>query len=440
MVRTTVQKYGGSSLRDAASVCRAADEAVSAWRAGRRVVVVVSAMGQATDQLLGLARQASPDPDAQELDVLLSTGERASAALMALAIRARGVPARSLSGPAAGVRTVGSHGRAHIVGVDTHRILAELAAGQLVVVAGFQGADQTTGSVTTIGRGGSDATATALAGALQAHVCEIRTDVDGVHTADPQHVPQADRLAQLSYDEVYELARAGARVLMPQCVRYAGVAGIPLHVRTATGASQGTWVDGDTLRHTEAGERRPQVIGLAHLDDQAEYVITGLPGQPEARAALLTALEDAAISPAVISWNAATRASRVNLSFVAAQEDGPAAVAALEALGPAGEHDGIRRTTPLGRLTAVGTALRSCPSLLPGLLKKLYEHGIEARRWEARDNRVTVLCPPERTVDALIVAHDALMTKDGDTVLDLSDRSRKNAEKDVPAVGWRDAG
>ncbi|WP_161500340.1 aspartate kinase [Streptomyces antimycoticus] len=440
MVRITVQKYGGSSLCDATSVCRAADEAVSAHRAGRRVVVVVSAMGQTTDRLLSLARLAGPDPDAQELDVLLGTGERASAALMALAIRARGVPARSFSGPTAGVVTSGSHGRARIVDVDTQPIRADLSAGQLVVVAGFQGADQATGCVTTIGRGGSDATATALAAALQAHVCEIRTDVDGVHTADPQHVPQSGRLARLSYDEVYELARAGARILMPQCVRYAQIAGIPLHVRTATGASQGTWVDGDIHRHSEAGERRPQVIGLAHLNDQAQYVITGLPDQPEARAALLTALEEATVSPAMISWNSATRAGRVNLSFVAAQEDRPATAAVLEALGPAGEHDDIQYTAPLGRLTAVGTSLRSCPSLLPGLMKKLYEHGIEARRWEVRDNRVTVLCPPGRTVDALIVAHDALMTDHGAMALGLPDRSSEDAEADVPAVGWRDAG
>src|SRR4051812_7124261 len=237
-----VQKYGGSSVADAEKIKRVAERIVEARRQGNDVVVVVSAMGDATDELLDLAEQVSPLPPGRELDMLLTAGERISMALLAMAIANLGMVARSFTGSQAGVITNSVHGKARIIDVTPGRIRGALDDGAIAIVAGFQGVSQDTKDITTLGRGGSDTTAVALAAALDAEVCEIYTDVDGVYTADPRLVPTARKLDRVSYEEMLELAASGAKVLMLRCVEYARRYGVPVHVRSSFSANPGTWV------------------------------------------------------------------------------------------------------------------------------------------------------------------------------------------------------
>jgi len=232
-VALVVQKYGGSSVADADGIKRVAQRIVATRKAGNSVVVAVSAMGDTTDDLLDLANQVTPLPPGRELDMLLTAGERISMALLAMAIANLGLEARSFTGSQAGVITDSAHGRARIIDVTPGRIQSALDAGAIPIVAGFQGVSQDSKDITTLGRGGTDTTAVALAAALRAEVCEIYTDVDGVFTADPRIVPQAQRIPQISYEEMLEMAACGAKVLMVRCVEYARRYGIPIHVRSS---------------------------------------------------------------------------------------------------------------------------------------------------------------------------------------------------------------
>ena len=263
-----VQKYGGSSVADAQCIKRVAQRIVATKKAGHDVVVVVSAMGDTTDDLRDLAQQVSPLPPPRELDMLLTAGERISMALLAMAIANLGQAAKSYTGSQAGVLTTSQHGRAKIIDVTPGRIRQALEEGAIAIVAGFQGVSQDTKEITTLGRGASDTTAVALAAALEADVCEIYTDVDGVFTADPRIVPKARRLPQISYEEMLEMAACGAKVLHLRCVEYARRYGVPIHVRSSFSNNPGTWVaDADVVRagargardrRTESRQRRPR--------------------------------------------------------------------------------------------------------------------------------------------------------------------------------------
>jgi aspartate kinase len=237
-----VQKYGGSSVADAEGMKRVAARIVASKRDGNQVVVVVSAMGDTTDELIDLANQVTPIPNGRELDMLLTAGERISMALLAMAISSLGHEARSFTGSQAGVITDSSHGRARIIDVTPGRIQEALNEGAIAIVAGFQGISQDTKDITTLGRGGSDTTAVALAAALDADVCEIYTDVDGVFSADPRVVPSAKKLKSVTYDEMLELAASGAKVLHLRCVEYARRYDLPIHVRSSFSTNEGTWV------------------------------------------------------------------------------------------------------------------------------------------------------------------------------------------------------
>ena len=271
-----VQKYGGSSVADAAGMKRVAARIVASKRAGHDVVVVVSAMGDTTDELIDLAKQITPMPTGRELDMLLTSGERISMALLAMAIGNLGAEARSFTGSQAGVITDSVHGRARIIDVTPGRIVDALKEGAIAIVAGFQGISQDTKDVTTLGRGGSDTTAVALAAALEADVCEIYTDVDGVFSADPRIVPSARKLKSITYDEMLEMAASGAKVLHLRCVEYARRFDLPIHVRSSFSSNEGTWVVKD---RPEGDSDMEQAIisGIAHDRSEAKVTIVGVP-------------------------------------------------------------------------------------------------------------------------------------------------------------------
>lgn len=404
-----VQKYGGTSLADAAMIRHAAAQVVSAHQAGDDTVVVVSAMGSTTDDLLSLAHEVTPRPGHRELDVLLSTGECTSAALLALAIQELGVPACSLSGPAAGIVTDGEFGNARIVDVDPTRIQTELGTGAVVVVTGFQGRCRDTGELTTLGRGGSDATASALAAALGAAVCEVVTDVDGVYTADPRWVSDARRLERLPYEQMLDLARSGARVLMPRCVEHAMAHRVPLHIRSATDSTTGTWVG--PMPAGVAPAERPHkghvIDGLARLPRQSFFTLTVPGDEPAAVTTVVSALAEAGIAPDVSTR--ATAEGRLEMSFLVHEHDASRAEEALEPLRRAHGLDGFQRSEPLGRLSIVGAGLRANPSLTCTLLSALSTAGVEIRDTDLRDHRIAVLCPEDQLTSALVAAHDALV-------------------------------
>ncbi|MFE0020339.1 aspartate kinase [Amycolatopsis sp. NPDC059021] len=405
-----VQKYGGTSLGDSTQVGRVADRIVAAHRSGGPLVVVVSAMGGTTDDLLRLARSVGSPPEGRELDRLLSTGECASAALMTLALQHRDTPACSLTGAEAGIVTDGQPGRARIVDVEPGRIRAELAEGRVVVVAGFQGRAREGGYLTTLGRGGSDATATALAAALRAEVCEVGTDVDGVYTADPRWVPEARLLRHLSYPHMLELARGGAKVLMTRCVEFGMVHQVPLWVRAATGDSPGTWIGRRPPRHAPEFSEHSAVVGLAHLAGQTCYTVAGLADEPEAFANAFAAIVEAGVVPDLTARTAsATRSGGVDLSFVVSEEDVPRADAALADVHRSCDFDQVHRSEKVGKLSVVGTRLRSDPEISATLLRALSAADVAVRRTEIGDGRIVVLCPEEQLVPALAAAHDAFV-------------------------------
>jgi aspartate kinase len=257
-----VQKFGGSSVADAESIKRVAARIAASKRSGQQVVVVVSAMGDTTDELIDLANQVSPIPNGRELDMLLTAGERISMALLAMAISNLGLEARSFTGSQAGIITTSTHGRARVIDVTPGRIQEALREGAIAIVAGFQGVAQDTKDITTLGRGGSDTTAVALAAALDADVCEIYTDVDGVFSADPRIVPTARKLKSVTYEEMLELAASGAKVLHLRCVEYARRFNLPIHVRSSFSNLEGTWVVKD---QPEGGSMEQAIIsGIAH--------------------------------------------------------------------------------------------------------------------------------------------------------------------------------
>ncbi len=298
-----VQKYGGSSVADATSIKRVAQRIVATRKAGHDVVVVVSAMGDTTDELIDLANQVTPLPPPRELDMLLTAGERISMALLAMAIGNLGQEARSFTGSQAGVITDAEHGRAKIIDVTPGRLEAALEAGAVAIVAGFQGVSQTTKDITTLGRGGSDTTAVALATALKADVCEIYTDVDGVFTADPRIVSKAQQIPRLSYEEMLEMAASGAKILHLRCVEYARRNDMPIHVRSSFSDKPGTWVI--SAESVKEGPSMEQAIisGVAHDRSEAKITVVGVPDKVGEAAAVFRALADAQVNIDMIVQN-----------------------------------------------------------------------------------------------------------------------------------------
>ncbi len=374
-----VQKYGGSSVATAERIKRVAERIVAARKGGDDVVVVVSAMGDTTDELLDLANQVSPLPPGRELDMLLTAGERISMALLAMAIHNLGYEARSFTGSQAGVITTSVHGRARIMDVTPGRLKGALDEGAVVIVAGFQGVSQDTKDVTTLGRGGSDTTAVALAAALQADVCEIYTDVDGIFTADPRIVPNARHIKQITYEEMLELAACGAKVLHLRSVEYARRAELPIHVRSSYSTNTGTMVIGSM---EDLPVEQALITGVAHDRSEAKITIVGVPDEPGAAARIFETAAGAEINIDMIVQNVSTEGTgRTDISFTLPKTDGPTAMSCAQQ----DPGDGQLQGPALRRPRRQGLADRRRDAVAPGGGRRFLRRAGSGRREHRND-------------------------------------------------------
>jgi len=406
-VALVVQKYGGSSVADADGIKRVAQRIVATRKAGDAVVVVVSAMGDTTDELRDLANQVSPLPPGRELDMLLTAGERIAMALLAMAIANLGLEGRSFTGSQAGVITDSAHGKARIIDVTPGRIQLALDAGAIPIVAGFQGVSQDTKDITTLGRGASDTTAVALAAALDADVCEIYTDVDGVFTADPRIVPGARRIPRISYDEMLEMAACGAKVLMLRCVEYARRYGIPIHVRSSFSNRKGTWVS-DAARETEGEEVEQAIIsGVAHDRSEAKITVVGVPDKVGEAARIFRMIATAEINIDMIVQNVSGAAGRTDISFTLPREDGQAAMTSLRKLQDEVGFESLLYNDRIGKVSVVGAGMRSHPGVSATFFGALAEAGVNIEMISTSEIRISVVVDENDVQAAVDAAHSA---------------------------------
>ena len=400
-----VQKYGGSSVESAERIKRVAERIVATKKAGNDVVVVVSAMGDTTDELLDLARQVSPVPPARELDMLLTSGERISMSLLAMAIHSLGAEARSYTGSQAGVITTSVHGKARIIDVTPSRIQDATSEGALAIVAGFQGVSQDSKEITTLGRGGSDTTAVALAAATKADVCEIYTDVDGVYTADPRIVPNAKKLDTITYEEMLEMAACGAKVLMLRCVEYARRYNVPVHVRSSFSNKTGTIVSGSV---EDLSVEQAMITGVAHDRSEAKITVTAVPDHPGIAAKIFRVVAQAELDIDMVVQNVSQAASgRTDITFTLAKVDGPRAVAALEkARGEIG-FDQVLYDEHVGKVSLIGAGMRSHPGVTATFCEALATAGVNIDIISTSEIRISVICRDTQLDDAVRALHDA---------------------------------
>jgi aspartate kinase len=401
-----VQKYGGSSVADAEGMKRVAARIVASKRDGNKVVVVVSAMGDTTDELIDLANQITPIPTGRELDMLLTAGERISMALLAMAISNLGHEARSFTGSQAGVITDSAHGRARIIDVTPGRIQEALEEGAIAIVAGFQGISQDTKDVTTLGRGGSDTTAVALAAALDADVCEIYTDVDGVFSADPRVVPAARKLKTVTYDEMLELAASGAKVLHLRCVEYARRYDLPIHVRSSFTTNEGTWVVKD---HPEGGNMEQAIIsGIAHDKSEAKITIVGVPDRTGVAARIFQAIADADINIDMIVQNVSAAATGLtDISFTLPKAEGANASKILKAIQGEVGFASIQYDDQIGKLSLVGAGMRSHPGVTATFFAAMSEAGVNIEMISTSEIRISIICRESDLDRGVKAAHTA---------------------------------
>jgi aspartate kinase len=403
-VALVVQKYGGSSVADADGIKRVAQRIVSTRKAGHSVVVVVSAMGDSTDELRDLARKVSPLPPARELDMLLTAGERISMALLAMAIANLGLSARSFTGSQAGVITDDVHGKARIIDVTPGRISGALADGAIPIVAGFQGVSANGKEITTLGRGASDTTAVALAAALKADVCEIYTDVDGIFTADPRIVPTARRIPAIKYEEMLEMAASGAKVLQLRCVEYARRYGVPIHVRSSFSSRTGTWVS-DEPRELEGPAMEQAIIsGVAHDRSEAKVTVAGVPDVVGQAAKIFRAIATAGINIDMIVQNISAAATGLtDISFTLPRDDGEAALAALRAVQAEIGFGSLLYDDRIGKVSLVGAGMRSHPGVTATFFGALAGAGVNIEMISTSEIRISVVVD-ENEVDAAVTA------------------------------------
>ena len=400
-----VQKYGGSSVGDAERIRRVAERIVDRKKAGDDVVVVVSAMGDTTDELLDLAKQVAPVPPAREMDMLLTSGERISNALVAMAIHTLGAEARSFTGSQAGVITDSSHGKARIIDVTPGRVRSALDEGAIVLVAGFQGVSQDSKDITTLGRGGSDTTAVALAAALHADVCEIYTDVDGVFSADPRIVPDARRLENVSYEEMLEMAACGTKVLMLRCVEYARRYNVPVHVRSSYSTRPGTVVSGSIK---DIPMEQAILTGVSHDRSEAKVTVVGLPDSPGMAAKIFRAVADAEIDIDMILQNVSEAATgRTDITFTCPRADGPAAVEKLTKLQGEIGFTQVLYDDLVGKVSLIGAGMRSHPGVTATFCEALATAGVNIDIISTSEIRISVLCKDTELDDAVRAIHGA---------------------------------
>jgi aspartate kinase len=409
-VALIVQKYGGSSVADADSIKRVAKRITESKRAGDDVVVVVSAMGDTTDELIDLAQQVTPLPPSREMDILLTAGERISMSLLAMAISNLGVEAQSFTGQQAGVITDEVHGKARIIDVSPSRIRAALDEGAVAIVAGFQGVTQHTNDVTTLGRGGSDTTAVALAAALHADVCEIYTDVDGVFTADPRIVPSARKIDRITYDEMLEMAASGAKVLVLRCVEYARRYGVPVHVRSSFSTRTGTLVT-DVPAEAEEGAavmEQPIISGVAHDRSEAKITVVDVPDVPGKAARIFEVVAGSGVNLDMIVQNVSAAATgRTDISFTLPASDGAAATAALTAHQPDIGYTSLQYDDTIGKLSLIGAGMKSHPGVSAKLFAALSEAGINIEMISTSEIRISVVTRADQLDDAVRAVHSA---------------------------------
>ena len=395
-----VQKYGGSSVADAEKIENVAWRIAAAKEKGNQIVVVVSAMGKTTDELISLAYQVSDQPDERELDTLLSTGETVSSTLLTMALKSQGHDAISLSGAQAGIRTDAVYRKARIVTVESHRIVKELDRGKIVIVAGFQGITHDM-DITTLGRGGSDTTAVAMAASLGAQVCEIYTDVEGVYTADPHFVPEARRLKEVGYEEMLELATYGAKVLHPRAVELGELYNIPILVTSSFTESPGTLIHGGTNM-----EVRNKVRGIAHDLDVAKITVLGVPDRPGIATAIFEPLAEENISVDTIVQNASVE--RVtDLTFTVAKSDLDKAMQVVEPIAKSIGARGCVADAKLGKVSIVGTGMQNTPGYAARMFRTLYDANINIELISTSEIRITCIIDEARVSDAVAALHKA---------------------------------
>ena len=401
-----VQKFGGSSVADAEGMKRVAARIVATKKAGNDVVVVVSAMGDTTDELIDLAKQITPMPTGRELDMLLTSGERISMALLAMAIGNLGHEARSFTGSQAGVITDSVHGKARIIDVTPGRIVDALKEGAIAIVAGFQGISQDTKDVTTLGRGGSDTTAVALAAALDADVCEIYTDVDGVFSAEPRVVPSARKLKSITYEEMLELAASGAKVLHLRCVEYARRFDLPIHVRSSFSGNEGTWVVKD--RPEGDGMEQAIISGIAHDRSEAKITIVGVPDRTGVAARIFQSIADVDVNIDMIVQNVSAAATGLtDISFTLPKAEGEKAIAVLNKIQGEVGFASIQYDDQIGKLSLIGAGMRSHPGVTATFFAALSEAGVNIEMISTSEIRISIVCRASDLDKAVRASHTA---------------------------------
>ena len=416
-----VQKYGGSSVSDVEAIKRVAKRIVETRNAGHKLVVVVSAMGDTTDELLDTAAQITDNAPEREMDILLTAGERISMSLLSMAINELGVPAQAFTGAQAGIHTTSAYGRAQITGMVPERVARSISEGQVAIVAGFQGISDDD-DVTTLGRGGSDTTAVALAAALHADVCEIYTDVDGLFSADPRIVPKAHRLRSISTEETLELAAHGAKILHLRAVEFARRYKVPLHVRSSFSEKEGTWIsdrlaspalkglvpDAAFLDPKEGKMEQPIISGIAHDRGQDKITVAGVPNHPGRAAMVFQTIAAAGANIDMIVQNIPVAdPTRANITFTIPEAD---AQVALDALESAKEEIGfkeVRYNPNIGKLSLVGTGMRTNPGVAARLFAALYEAGINIDLISSSEIRLSIVTKLDDLDRAVAVVHSA---------------------------------
>ena len=405
VVALVVQKYGGSSVDTAERIKKVAERIVETRQGGNEVVVVVSAMGDTSDELLELASRVSAQPHQRELDMLLAAGERISNALVAMAVHALGVDARSFTGSQAGVITTGAHGRARIIDVTPSRVRDALDQGAVALVAGFQGVAQDTKDVTTLGRGGSDVTAIALAAALRADVCEIYTDVDGVYSADPRIVPDARKLDTITYEEMLEMAACGARVLMLRCVEYARRNHIAVRVRSSYSRNRGTMVSGSVEDLTV---EQAMLTGVAHDRSESKITVTGVPDELGKAAHIFRVIADAELNIDMVLQNIShSDTGRTDVTFTLPKLDAPVAVKALRAMQSQIGFADVLCDDQVGKVSLIGAGMRSHPGITARFCEALARAGVNIETINTSEIRISVLVRAEQLDDAVRAIHEA---------------------------------
>ncbi len=401
-----VQKYGGSSVADAAGIKRVAQRIVGTRKAGHDVVVVVSAMGDTTDELRDLAEQVTPMPPPRELDMLLTSGERISMALVAMAIAALGHTAKSFTGSQAGVITDSAHGKAKIIDITPGRIEQAIAEGAIAIVAGFQGVSQDTKDITTLGRGASDTTAVALAAALGADVCEIYSDVDGVFTADPRIVKTARKLDRVSTEEMLEMAACGAKILHLRCVEYARRYAMPVHVRSSFSHKEGTW----NIPTEEGAEPVEQAIiaGVAHDRSEAKITVVGVPDKVGEAARIFEALASVEVNLDMVVQNVSAAATGLtDISFTLPRADGNTAVSALAKIQDEVGFDKLIYDDRIGKVSLIGAGMRSHPGITARFFAALASAGVNIEMISTSEIRISVIVDETQVDDAVRATHSA---------------------------------